>query len=532
VKTFVKGSAVAFFALAIGAVPALAQKSGGTLKMIHRDNAPSGSIHEEATNSTIEPFMGVFNNLIVFDQTKPINSDETIVADLATSWSWDDTKTKLTFKLRNDVKWHDGKPFTSADVKCTFDMLLGKSKERLRKNPRSVWYHNLKDVTVNGPAEATLVLGNPQPGLVHLLASGYTPMYPCHVNAQTMRTNPIGTGPFKFVEWKRNEKMRFVKNADYFKKGMPYLDAIEWTIIPSRSTRMLAFAAGEHDVTFPSDVVVPLLKDIKATAPKAVCDLHPTNVSTNLIVNRDSPPFDNPKIRQAMDMAIDRDAFITILSEGKNDKGGAMLPAPEGQWGMSKEELAKLPGYGSGADVEKARAEARKIMESLGYSAEKPLQVKVSTRDIAVYRDPAVILIDQLKSIHMAGELEVVDTSIWHAKVARKDYAIGLNLTGVGVDDPDSTLVENYTCKSERNYTKYCNPDVEKMIFAQSAMTDRAKRKALVTEIEKALIKDSARPTIFHGRAATCWHSHVKGIVPHHNSIYNGSRYEQVWLDR
>jgi peptide/nickel transport system substrate-binding protein len=278
--------------------------------------------------------------------------------------------------------------------------------------------------------------------------------------------------------------------------------------------------------------VVPLLKDIKATAPKAVCDLHPTNVSTNLIVNRDSPPFDNPKIRQAMDMAIDRDAFITILSEGKNDKGGAMLPAPEGQWGMSKEELAKLPGYGSGADVEKARAEARKIMESLGYSAEKPLQVKVSTRDIAVYRDPAVILIDQLKSIHMAGELEVVDTSIWHAKVARKDYAIGLNLTGVGVDDPDSTLVENYTCKSERNYTKYCNPDVEKMIFAQSAMTDRAKRKALVTEIEKALIKDSARPTIFHGRAATCWHSHVKGIVPHHNSIYNGSRYEQVWLDR
>jgi peptide/nickel transport system substrate-binding protein len=255
-------------------------------------------------------------------------------------------------------------------------------------------------------------------------------------------------------------------------------------------------------------------------------------VSTNLIVNREKAPFDNPKVRQAMDMALDRDAFITILSEGKNDKAGAMLPPPEGQWGISKEDLAKIPGYGSGAEIEKARGEARKIMEGLGYTAEKPLQIKVSTRDIAVYRDPAVILIDQLKGIHIAAELEVVDTSIWHAKVARKDYTVGLNLTGVGVDDPDSNLVENYTCKSERNYTQYCNEEVDKAIFAQSRETDPAKRKAMVIDIQKKLIEDVARPIIFYGRVATCWHPHVKGLVPHHNSIYNGSRYEQVWLDK
>jgi peptide/nickel transport system substrate-binding protein len=532
VKAFAKVSIAAIAAVAFDTVPAIAQKSGGTLKMIHRDNAPSGSIHEEATNSTVEPFMGVFNNLVVFDQTKPINSAETIVPDLATSWEWDGTNTKLSFKLREGVKWHDGKPFTSADVKCTFDLILGKAKDRWRKNPRAVWYHNLKDVTVNGPTEATFVLGNPQPGFLSLLASGYTPIYPCHVNAQTMRTDPIGTGPFKFVEWRRNEKMRFVKNPDYFKEGLPYLDAIEWTIIPSSATRMLAFSSGEHDVSFPSDVAIPLLKDIKATAPNAVCDLHPTNVSTNLIVNRDKAPFDNPKVRQAMDMALDRDAFITILSEGQNDKAGAMLPPPEGQWGLPKEDLAKIPGYGSGAEVAKAQAEARKIMEGLGYTADKPLQIKVSTRDIAVYRNPAVILIDQLKNIHIAAEMEVVDTSIWHAKVARKDYTVGLNLTGVGVDDPDSNLVENYTCKSERNYTQYCNEEVDKAIFAQSREMDPAKRKAMVIDIQKKLIEDVARPIIFYGRTATCWHPHVKGLVPHHNSIYNGARYEQVWLDR
>ncbi|MGE0697696.1 MAG: ABC transporter substrate-binding protein, partial [Hyphomicrobiaceae bacterium] len=280
------------------------------------------------------------------------------------------------------------------------------------------------------------------------------------------------------------------------------------------------------------DTTVPIMKDIKAKSPNAICDLHPTNVSTNLIVNSEKPPFDNIKIRQAMDMAIDRDAFVTISSEGNYIKSGAMLAAPAGQWGYTPEEMAKIPGYGSGAEVEKSRAEGRKIMEGLGYTADKPLAVKISTRNIAVYRDPAVILIDQLKSIHIAGELEVVDTSIWHAKVARKDYAVGLNLTGVGVDDPDSNLVENYTCNSERNYTQYCNKEVEKMIFEQSSITDRAKRKAMVNEIQKKLIEDVARPIIYYGNNATCWQPYVKGYVANRNGIYNNARYEDVWLDK
>ena len=387
---------VAFaFASASLALPVLAAKQGGTLRVYHRDNAPSGSIHEEATISTVQPFMGVFNNLVIFDQKNPINSLDTIVPDLAESWTWDAGKTKLTFKLHQGVKWHDGKPFTAKDVKCTWDLVTGKATDKLRKNPRRVWYHNLKEVTVNGDYEATFVLGRPQPSFLALLASGYSPVYPCHVSPKDMRTHPIGTGPFKFVEWKRNESMKFVRNADYWKKGHPYLDAIEWRIIPNRSTRILAFVAGEFDLTFDSDVTIPLMKDVASGAPKAVCGLRPTGVSTNLIVNRDAAPFNDAKIRSAMGLALNRQAFIDILSQGKDDMGGAMLPPPEGKWGMPPEILAKLPGYGK--DVEKNQAEARRIMESLGYSAAKPLKVKISTRNIAIYRDPAVILIDQLK---------------------------------------------------------------------------------------------------------------------------------------
>src|SRR5262249_8149376 len=157
----------------------------------------------------------------------------------------------------------------------------------------------------------------PQPSLLMMLASGYTPMYPCHVSQRDMRQKMIGTGPFKFVEFKANESIKLVRNPDYWKKGRPYLDAIEFKILPSRSTRMLSFVSKEFDMTFSSDVTIPLLKDIKTQAPDAICELHPQYVSRNLIVNEKAPPFDNPKIRKAMALAIDRQAFIDILTEGK-----------------------------------------------------------------------------------------------------------------------------------------------------------------------------------------------------------------------
>ena len=510
---------------------AFAQKSGGILRVYHRGNPPSASIHEEATTSTVMPFSVVFSNLVWFDPKKPINTIDTVIPELATEWKWDEGKTNLTFKLREGVKWHDGKPFTAEDVKCTWDLLLGKSRQRLRKNPRSIWYHNLKEVKVDSPTSVTFSLENPQPAFLMLLASGYSPVYPCHVSPKQMRTNPIGTGPFKFVELKRNQSITLTKNEDYFKEGLPYLDGIEWKIIKSRSTRVLAFAAGEFDMTFVADVSIPLLKDVKAQAPSAVCNVIATGVSTNLIVNAGAPPFDNAKIRTAMALAMDRDEFIKILSEGKFQKGTAMLPAPEGRWAMPEEMMNQIPGYNPA--VEANRAEARKIMEELGYTKDNPLKIKVSTRNIAIYRDPAVLLIDQLKAINIEAELEVIETSQWHAKVARKDYQVGLNLTGVGVDDPDVNFYENYWCTSQRNYTKYCNKDLEKLIAKQSTIADYEERRKLVWEIDKKLQIDVARPMIYHRRAATCWQPHVQGVVHPQNSSYNAWRqFENVWIEK
>ena len=207
-----------------------------------------------------------------------------------------------------------------------------------------------------------------------------------------------------------------------------------------------------------------------------------------------------------------------------------MMPPPSGVWGMPPEFLKTVAGYNP--DVEANRAEARKIMEGLGYSEDNRLPVKVSTRNIAVYRDPAVILIDHLKHIYIDGELDTVETSNWHAKVARKDYMVGLNLTGIGVDDPDANLYENYSCGSQRNYTGYCKEEMEALFEKQSMMTDQEERKKLVWEIDKKLQEDAARPMIYHTKAAQCWQPYVKGFVTHVNSLYNNWRLEDVWLDK
>ena len=151
--------------------------------------------------------------------TRRRTASTTIVPELAESWAWSDDGKTLTFKLRQGVKWHDGKPFTAADVKCTFDMLLGKSQQKFRHNPRKAWYPMSTRSPTNGDYEASFHLKRPQPALLALLASGYSPVYPCHVSPARHAHHPIGTGPFKFVEFKPNESIKLDQEPGLLEEG-------------------------------------------------------------------------------------------------------------------------------------------------------------------------------------------------------------------------------------------------------------------------------------------------------------------------
>ena len=518
---------VAVAAACLGAAPSFAQKSGGILHMPDFASPASMSIHEESTIAAGIPAMGVFNNLVLFDQHVPQNSLKSIVPELAESWTTDEDGRKLVFRLRRGAKWHDGKPFTAADVKCTWDRLREADPDRFRINPRKPWYGNVEAVTTEGDDQVTFHLRRPQPYLIALLASGQSPVYPCHVSTAQMRLHPIGTGPFKFVEYKPNETIKLVRNPDYWKPGRPYLDAIEYTIIPNAATRNLAFAAGKTDFNF---ATIPLLRDLKAQAPQAVCDIVMDNNSRDLIINRGRPPFDNPELRRAMALALDRQAFINILTEGEGAVGGAILPPPDGVWGMPPETLHTLPGYGP--DVAQNRAAAREIMHRLGYGPDRRLAVTVSTRNVEGYRDAAVIVIDQLREVYIDGTLELIDTANWFPRVLRKDYTVGVTVSEGGLDEPDQKFYETYVCGAARNYSGYCSKETDALIERQSMEPDPDKRRQLVWEIERRLAEDSSRPVLLYSRFANCRQPWLKGLTIMSNSRFNGWRMEDVWLDR
>ena len=509
---------------------AFAQKPGGVLRIPMGTSPASMSIHEESTIAALGPMMGVFNNLVMFDQHVPQNSLGSIVPDLAVSWSSSEDGKELTFTLRSGVKWHDGKPFTAADVKCTWDLIAGKTSEKLRVNPRKSWYRNLEEVTTNGDLEVSFRLKRPQASFIALLASGWSPVYPCHVGPRDMRSHPIGTGPFKFVAFKPNESIKVARNPDYWKSGRPYLDAIEYTLMPNPATTILAFSAGKFDRTGQGITSLPLMKQLKEQAPNAECIVVPWNIPRQLLVNRVKPPFDNPELRRAMVLSLDRQAFIDILSEGQGEMGGAMMPPPAGSWGMPPEVLQTLPGYGP--DVAKNRAEARAIMNKLGYGPDKPLEVTVTTRNAAAYRDAAVLLIGQLKEIYIDGTLNAIDTTQWYPTVMRKDYTVGVTVSENGLDDPDQQFYENFSCGAERNYTGYCSAEVDRLIDLQSSEPDTGKRKQIVWEIERKLAEDAARPAIFYPMSAACWQPYFKGHTMMVNGNYNGWRFEDAWLDK
>src|SRR6266568_1357642 len=374
-------------------------KSGGVLNMMLREDLAQGfAIHETATISTVWPAMPCFNNLVLFDPLKKTESVDTVVGELAEKWSWQDNFRNLVFFLRKGVKWHDGQPFTAKDVKFTFDMLreAADAPAKLRINPRKDWYAAVEAIEAPDPSTVVFRLKKPQPSLLLMLASGYTPVYAAHVPPASYRTGCVGTGPFKLKEWRKGEFVEYVKNPDYFVKGRPYLDGLRYVVIVERGTATAAVQAGRLDTAMPGETSKGTMEQLKKAVPQMVFHEVAQSVTDNIIMNTKKPPFDNPKVRLAVSYAVDRRGLIQASHQGGALLGAAMLPKPYGVWGMAEKGLLALPGYGK-ADEMKTRA--KKLLAEAGITPEKPLRVEMATRAIAIYVDMASFVINELKQV-------------------------------------------------------------------------------------------------------------------------------------
>ncbi|HEX7926741.1 MAG TPA: ABC transporter substrate-binding protein, partial [bacterium] len=363
--------------------------------------------------------------------------------------------------------------------------------------------------------------------LISMLASGYSPIIPAHIDPNELRTKAIGTGPFKLKSYQPDQLIELEKNPDYFVKGRPYLDGITYTVIKDRQARAAALIAGQIDILFPQEAPPQVRDQVKGAVPQMVVHTVAQSAYYNIVVNTTRPPFDNLKIRQAINYAMDRSAFLKTQLGGAV-AAGVILPAPYSPWGLSAAELKKLPGWG---DPAKDKAQARKLLAEAGYGPNNPLKVKVSTRSTPLYQDMAVWAIAELKEVGIEGTLDVVESSLWFPKLARKDFELGANMTGAGAEDPDANLFENFQCGSPRNYSGYCNTEVDALMEKMSQETDKKKRLVLVHEVDKRVQLEGARAMLGHALDFQMNWPYVKGYVPHH-SIYSYGRMQDVWLDK
>ena len=526
--TIVAGIAALVFL--VGPAGAQAAKTGGTLIATLNEAPPSFSIHEEATIGTVWPMMPCYNNLVLFDPLKKQESLQTVIGELAERWSWQDEGRNLVMFLRKGVKWHDGQPFTSKDVQHTFDTVREAPgvTRKLRVNPRKLWYANVEAIETPDPHTVVFRLKHAQPSFLLMLASGYSPVYPSHVSPADLRTRCVGTGPFKLKEYRPGEVLELVRNPDYFVPDRPYLEGIRYVVIKDRATRYAALQAGQQHIAFPFEISKTLAENAKKAVPSLVVVETTNNVNDHLLVNFKRPLFQDARVRQALSFAIDRKGYIQAGRQGAAFPGGIFLPPPFGVWGLPAAEQAKLPGFG---DQTKHKAEARRLLAEAGYGPGKPLQVRISTRAIGTYIDIASYIVDQLKQVGVEGTLDQVETGVWHPKMTRREFDVAVNLTGIGPDDPDANLFENFKCGSPRNYSDYCNEAIDKLIEQQSQTTDAKKRLALVHEIDRKLQLDGARLMLGWSKEYMVMWPFVKNLVPH-QSVYNYGRMQEVWLDR
>jgi peptide/nickel transport system substrate-binding protein len=319
--------------LLLALMPAYGQtpKHGGILNAMQAEDLPAGfSIHETSTILGLWPSMPCYSNLVIFDPFKPRETAETILPELAEKWSWQDDYRNLVFFLRRNVRWHDGQPFTAKDVKYTFDMVreAKDAPAKLRLNPRKEWYANIDTIETPDPFTVIFRLRRPQPSLLMMVASGYSPIYPAHVPPAALRAKCIGTGPFRFKEYTPGQVIQLERNPDYFVKDRPYLDGIRYPIIGERGTRMAALQAKQLDVSLPTEITTVMVETLKKTTPALVVTETSHSGSDTVLLNHKRPPFDNIQVRRAINQALDRRAYVKGLRYGGAIASSAMPPGP------------------------------------------------------------------------------------------------------------------------------------------------------------------------------------------------------------
>lgn len=354
---------------------------------------------------------------------------KTLVYELATGWETSKDGLNVTFNLRKNVKWHDGKPFTSADVKTTMKWLTDPPPGFMSR--QQTLFAAVKSYDAPDDYTFTLDLNYPSGVLDTAFALGNTVIYPKHIleTKGSMKDDIVGTGPFKLKKYTPGVSVEYERNKDYWDKELPYLDGLRYYIILDPAARFAAFRA--HQVhrhedlsTTEADLVKKEMKDAN------VITYFGTRASETLMrVTR--KPFDDVRVRKAISLAMDRQALNQFVTQGQGQIGLTMIPG--GRWALSESEIAKLPGFRQPKDQD--IAEAKKLLAEAGYA--NGLKVVHYVHNMPPVVKSAQIMKEQLAKVGIDTDISLMDTVEWHRRLFSEDFGLFSNhITTMG-DDPE-----------------------------------------------------------------------------------------------
>jgi peptide/nickel transport system substrate-binding protein len=515
----------AAFALAAGAAQAQTPKRGGTLNFAISAETPHYDCHGSDTYATLHFAAPFYSTLIRFNLPK----FPEVEGDLAQSWTVAPDLMTYTFRLHTGVKFHDGTPLTSADVKATYD--------RLRDPPQGVvstrkaTFADIGTIETPDPLTVVFKMKAVNAAMLEHFASPWNCIYAAKdlaadPNAPKAKIN--GTGPFAFVEHVKGSHVSGKKNDDYFKKGLPYLDGFKGIFTLQAAAMLNALQGGQVLAEFRG--ISPAERDRLVQAMGDKIRIEESSWTLNLLVvfNTEKKPFDDVRVRKALLMAIDRWGGSQGLARISTLRAVGGVIRPGSPFATPEAELVKLPGFAK--DIKAAREEAKKLLAEAGVPN---LSLTLHNRNLAMPYTPAgIFLADQWRQIGVTVDHKQFDTAPYLATMNAGNHDVAIDFSNLFMDDSSLGLAKYLSVdRAPENRSRSKDPELDKLYDDHLRERDPEKRKALIRAFEKRLFEQAYQQPLLWWHRIVPSHKVVMGwkMSPSHNL---GADLAEVWLNQ
>ena len=498
-----------------------AVRRGGILHFNLPGDPANLDLHQATTSTDLWCIGPCFDTLLQFDP----NDQTKILPDLAIRWDMAQDGMTYTFYLRQGVQFHDGSPFTSKDVLVNFQRIIDPPEGV--NSPRGVFFNTVDHIETPDDYTVRFVLTQPDPALLYNVAIPWTGIYPAHLieSGADLRdtANIIGTGPFKFKSYTPGVTYELEKNPNYWDKDLPYLDGIVFYPMADPNVAAQALIAGQIHLN--RGLGVPPLDLFEGYSDIRIVGV-PTTLVWRLVLNgRQFEPFRDPRVREAITLAIDRDAMLEIGTEGRGVISGWMHP--DGAWALPEERVRQARGFGKdkAADIERAK----QLLAEAGF----PNGFDVELLAFALGTPTTQSLVaDQLGQIGIRVNVQNLQLSEYVQRIVAREFQMSLGFNAPWVDEPKSTFASWITKDEQASLTGLWSDELIELYQQIDRELDLQRRKELTNELDFRSLDDPAFGMIYLYRPLI-WHiyrpSVLAGWTPQPN--YNlTEKHATTWL--